>query len=510
MTFQYLMPKPEPVNRPAITPEQSSNGQTRSREIIVPAETNLPETVEEEYVAETDRFVFTFSNIGGAIKRIALKEYADKETKSPYVLMDIDDPRYFTGAFNLTGAAAALNAPYTRKIDGPRVIYTLPLGDIHITKIFTLHNYNDYIELRVIIRNASERQIRDDPRIVVGANIEKKDAMAQRYVAVSAKVSGKLIRDTRNATRAGDISWAALNNKYFCIAVRPYQLAGKAITESLKAGYIACAIESAPVNLYPGSETTQQFLYYIGPLDSKRIEEVDVTLKEVVNYGFFDKISKILLKILGFFHRILRSWGVAIIMLTVLVNFIMYPLTRKSYRSMRAMQELQPHIDKLRSMHKDNPQKLNKELMELYRQYKVNPLGGCLPIFLQMPIFISLYHALMRSIDLKGASFLWIKDLSKPDAVPLPFSLPVIGNSINVLPIFMMVAMIFQQKLSMSNRSSEMSEQQKQQQNMMLLMPIIFVAIFYSLPSGLVLYWVINTILMTAHQYTIKKSFATA
>ncbi len=510
MTFQFLMPKQEPVKRPVVTPDHSAAGQSNPREITVPLEAAVPVAAEEEYVSETDRFIFTFSNIGGAIKKIELKEYKDSKTEKPYVLLEINDPRYFVGAFNLAGAASTLKAPYTLKTDGSRVIYTLYDREIEIVKIFNLHNYNDYIDLHVVIRNVSQRQIRDDSRIVVGANIEKKDAMAQRYVSISAKASGKLIRDTRNATRAGDISWAALNNKYFCIVARPYQLAGKVITESLKAGYIAGTMESAPVNLYPGSETTQQFLYYIGPLDANRIGKVDSNLQEVVNYGFFDKISKVLLKILGFFHRLLRNWGVAIIMLTVLVNFIMYPLTRKSYRSMRAMQELQPHIDKLRGMHKDNPQKLNKELMGLYRQYNVNPLGGCLPIFLQMPIFISLYHALMRSINLKGASFLWIKDLSKPDAVPLPFSLPVIGNSINILPIFMMVAMIFQQKLSMSNRSSGMSEQQKQQQNMMMLMPVIFVAIFYSLPSGLVLYWVVNTILMTVHQYSIKKSFAAA
>ena len=124
----------------------------------------------------------------------------------------------------------------------------------------------------------------------------------------------------------------------------------------------------------------------------------------------------------------------------------------------------------------------------------------------QMPIFIALYHALARSIELKGANFLWIKDLSNPDAVKLPFSLPILGDSINILPILMMVAMIVQQRLSLPQGSSEVSAAQKQQQQMMLFMPVIFVVIFYTLPSGLVLYWLVNTILMMIHQHQIKRA----
>ena len=171
--------------------------------------------------------------------------------------------------------------------------------------------------------------------------------------------------------------------------------------------------------------------------------------------------------------------------------------------SMKQMQTLQPKIEELRNIYKDNPQKLNKEIMELYRQHKVNPLGGCLPIVLQMPIFFALYQALMRSVALKGAKFLWIKDLSAPDRLfILPTSLPILGNEINILPILMAVGMFIQQKISAGATSSASAEQQKL---MMALFPLLFGFIFYHMPSGLVLYWFINSTFMLFYQIRMMR-----
>ena len=172
--------------------------------------------------------------------------------------------------------------------------------------------------------------------------------------------------------------------------------------------------------------------------------------------------------------------------------------------AMKKMQAVQPHMEALRAEHKDNPQKLNKEMMGLYKKHGVNPMGGCLPMFLQMPVFFALYKALLRSIELRGSSFLWIKDLSMPDGVPLPFTLPLIGNSINVLPLMMMVAMVFQQKASSMNRAPQ-SDQARQQQQMMMFMPLMFGFILYNFPAGLVLYWLTNTILTTVEQRAVLK-----
>jgi len=174
---------------------------------------------------------------------------------------------------------------------------------------------------------------------------------------------------------------------------------------------------------------------------------------------------------------------------------------------LQKMQELHPQMEKLKIQLKDNPQKLNKEIMELYKKYNINPMSGCLPMLLQMPIFIALYQALMKSIELRGASFLWIKDLSSPEAIPLPISFPIIGNTINILPLIMIAAMVVQQKMSTKSMGSAVTDEQKQQQKMMLIiMPIMFGFIFYNMPSGLVLYWVVNTILTIVEQKAILKN----
>jgi len=176
----------------------------------------------------------------------------------------------------------------------------------------------------------------------------------------------------------------------------------------------------------------------------------------------------------------------------------------KQMRSMKQMQALQPHVEELKKNYKDNPQRLNKEIMALYSQHKVNPLSGCLPLLLQMPIFFALYQVLMRSVVLKGASFLWIKDLSEPDRLfILPLTLPVLGNEINILPIVMAIGMFIQQKISTFSAGGVSASQQK---IMLIVMPVMFGFIFYRMPAGLVLYWLVNSILMLIYQIRLNKS----
>jgi len=166
------------------------------------------------------------------------------------------------------------------------------------------------------------------------------------------------------------------------------------------------------------------------------------------------------------------------------------------------MQALQPKVEALRITYKDNPQKLNKEILELYREHKVNPLGGCLPLLLQMPVFFALYQVMIRCVALKGAKLLWIKDLSEPDKLfLLPTNLPVLGNEFNLLPLLMAALMFVQQKASLVSSGSTSEEQQK---IMMIVMPIMFGVIFYRMPSGLVLYWFVNSLLMLVYQLKVK------
>ena len=205
-------------------------------------------------------------------------------------------------------------------------------------------------------------------------------------------------------------------------------------------------------------------------------------------------------------HKIIPNWGVCIILISFIIYGAMYPLTMQGMASMKRMQAIQPIMTKLREQHKNNPQRLNKEIMELYKEHRVNPMGGCLPLVLQMPIFVSLYQVLWRSVAFKGANFLWIKDLSQPDRLfILPFSLPIMGNEVNVLPILMMGIMFAQQKLSAKNMVAMDPSQAAQQKMMTMIFPIFLGVIFYKFASGLSLYFTVFYLMSTLTQWKMSK-----
>jgi len=197
-------------------------------------------------------------------------------------------------------------------------------------------------------------------------------------------------------------------------------------------------------------------------------------------------ISRPLLVILKVFNRFLHNWGLAIILLTILIKILFYPLTHKSYKSMKQMQELQPLINKLRQKYKNDREALNREMMQLYRARKINPFGGCLPMLLQIPVFFGLYRVLLYSVELRNSPFfLWITDLSAKD--PL-----------YITPILMGASMFLQQKMTPTTADPA-------QAKLMMFMPIIFTVMFLNFPSGLVIYWLMNNILSIGQQYYINK-----
>ena len=300
-----------------------------------------------------------------------------------------------------------------------------------------------------------------------------------------------------------NIDWVALKNKYYVIIAKP-DFNAKGVFTKNSSGEPVAGFIAEEDKILPGETKSYGINFYIGPMEIKELEKMDPGFSKALNFGFLTSISLILLGILQFFYSILHNYGAAILLLTVCINLFLYPLTFKSMKSMRKLQELQPLMEKIRQENKDNPTKLNKEIMELYRRYNVNPMSGCLPMVLQMPIFIALYNTLSRSVELKNAGFLWIKDLSMPDAFfHLSSSIPFLGNAINLLPILMIGAMILQQKMSqMGSGNSVQTEQQRLIAN---IMPVMFGFIFYSLPSGLVLYWLTSTLVTSSMQFLMFK-----
>jgi YidC/Oxa1 family membrane protein insertase len=246
---------------------------------------------------------------------------------------------------------------------------------------------------------------------------------------------------------------------------------------------------------------------FLGPQKSSILQRYG--LQNIVDFGFFHFFAVIIARALFFLNSLFRNWGLSIIALSTLIYFILFPLTAKSTKSMRKMQEqmkyIQPKVNEIKEKYKDKPQKMNKEIMDLYKKNQVNPLGslgGCLPMLLQIPIFIALYQVLNRLVEIKGANFLWIKDLSQPDyLVRLPFSLPLLGDGIHLLPLIMVGIMVLQQKYATPQVQS--SEQQKM---MGVLFPVIFGFVFYSFPAGLVLYWLCNSTFTFLYQLKLTQT----
>jgi YidC/Oxa1 family membrane protein insertase len=334
-----------------------------------------------------------------------------------------------------------------------------------------------------------------------------------RYLGADAFIDGKAIRKrpSSKTMHEGELlqgapQWVATRGRYFSFLMKPGQEMQSAFVKSTSKNDLCSGMTSTPIGLLPQATEHHTFTVYAGPNDIDAMMEIDPTAKEVIHYGIFHGIGRLLFNGLQMFYGLTKNYGVAIVLLSLVISLIMLPLTRKSLHSMKEMQKIQPETELIRKQYSDNPQKMNKEIMELYKKHKINPIGGCLPMLLQIPIFFSLYQVLLRSVELKGAPFLWIKDLAEPDAAfALPAALrnlPFLGGHINILPILMAIAMAFQQKLSQGG-SKKMSEQQRL---MAGIMPIMFGLIFYNMPSGLVLYWFTNTLFMLLIQEVVLKS----
>ena len=429
-----------------------------------------------------------FDEKRAAIREIIFKQYNSSKF-SPYLGLGSDD-KY---SFKLISMS-----PDT-------VIFRSLDNNLEIVKRFIISKSNYGIDLEINVQSDASFPTTYKSSVILGAidfNLRTQEAKMEDFTVFSAD---KLMHpNPRKENVFKQLKFIGLRDKYFCIILGGLPLESTAFIKNLSPGNPSLSIENKDVIIEAKGKYKEKYRAYLGPQQVKAISLVNPDWSSIVHFGTFDFISQVLLQLLEFFHKIVHNWGWAIIILSIAVYLALFPLTLKQLRSMKEMQALQPRIEELRKLYKDNPQKLNKETMELYKEHKVNPLGGCLPLLLQMPIFFALYQALMRSVVLKGARFFWIRDLSEPDRLfTLPKSLPIIGNEINILPLLMMIGMFIQQKMSSVKSGGTSQEQQK---IMLIIFPLMFGFIFYKMPSGLVLYWFVNSMLMLANQLTLSKA----
>jgi len=343
-----------------------------------------------------------------------------------------------------------------------------------------------------------------------------------------AKLEKKSGSSAQHVNQSSGIAWAAVVNHYFIAVHQPDEgshirnVSSHLVTDSdiqdersdrWPAGSIpnekqrtaqlrtntGVIIQTQPM------ETGAKFSYrFIAePRDLKWLNPYGGGLSSLVEFGWFGVISKLVLKLLAFFAWMTHSYGLAILMVTVIVRLVLHPLTRKSQIGMIKMQKLQPQVKELQRKYANDRQKHTEEQMKLFKRYGVSPLGGCMPMLLQMPVFIALFRALRQAYVLRQTGFLYIDDLSLPDAAfTLPFYLPVLGNQINILPLLMVGLMLMQQRMM---HQPAATEQAAQQQKMMKWMPVFFGFIFYKMPSGLCLYWATSTAIGVGERMLVER-----
>ncbi|MDR1677981.1 MAG: membrane protein insertase YidC [Deltaproteobacteria bacterium] len=338
-----------------------------------------------------------------------------------------------------------------------------------------------------------------------------------RYDNVAGYLGGKLFTTSsgKAASKVQDLGtparpeWLGYMSQYFLTALildgnssgvqDPTVLRLQAASRSPQGVQLAA---SWPLQLNPGSAASYDFSVYYGPKENKSLDVAGFSLDQSIDLGWFGFLAKPLAYLLRMFYGIVGNYGLAIIIVTFLIKLALAPLTAKSYKSMKQMQKLQPRMQAVREKFKDDRESANKEMMQLYKTYKVNPLGGCLPMMLQIPFFIAFYRVLDYALELRGAPFmLWIQDLSAPDrlfdlGVTIPFLDPPTG--IPVMTILMAGSMIWQQKMTPTMGDP-------MQAKIMMLMPLFFSIILLNMPAGLVLYWLVNNILSIIQQKFINR-----
>jgi len=330
-------------------------------------------------------------------------------------------------------------------------------------------------------------------------------------VRVIRKNPGKVSEES--FVELGNTLWAGVKNRYFAAAIKPMSsgvvVAGR--VSAVGEHNVSAALGSRIITLPARTAQTDEFMFFVGP-NSPEVRAV-AEYQEFVGIHKMPSpavITKLFIGILHAFHSVAGNYGVAIIMLTILVRFALHPLTRKSQKSMAGMSKLGPKMKEIKAKYKDDRKRQQEEMMKLYREHGVNPMGGCLPIILQLPILIGLFGALRYSIELRHAPFLlWINDLSQPDALTmLPATLPFVGGMpLNVLPILLIVAMFLQQRLTPRTTGGDPQAEQTQKM-MMWMMPAMFGFLFYGMPSGLVLYFMTSTGLGALESHLIRRHIA--
>jgi YidC/Oxa1 family membrane protein insertase len=464
--------------------------------------------VEKEITVDTPIYKAVFTTRGGTLRSFQLKHFKNtlKNDSTNIELVNVRPATQLPLSLSFVDSSI-LAAPddfysvdrsaitLSQKDTQTRLTFSQSYpGSIRIEKIFTFSPNNYVIPMEVKVYNLSSASIQqnavlawthyDDPSI-------KKDSYSHDgpVFFMDKSVTFTKLADLKTDEHHGpDISWSAYESKYFIAAMIPQNPALTNLTLNRDGRDMVSVQMKGPKNLIPaGQSCFFSYTLYLGPKDFDIMKTLKVGLENAIDFGSWIKwLAMPLLIVLKFIYKFVGNYGIAIIILTILIKIIFWPLGNKSYKSMKEMQKLQPKMQELREKYKDDKQRLSQETMALYKTYKVNPLGGCLPILIQIPVFFGLYKVLLYAIELRHSPFFfWIQDLSAKD----PYY---------ITPIVMGATMFWQQKMTPTMGDP-------MQAKIMLFMPVVFTVMFLNFPSGLVIYWLFNNIISIGQQIYINK-----
>lgn len=498
--YQYLIPTEPPV----IKEKPASISGAREKETVPATVQSAPEEQKAEgavqalpardIVVETDTARVVLTTKGASVKSWALKRYKDKATGGSPVelvpqkteqlgLVSMENGNWVPDTLSYTSDKESLKGPGNVSFTAVR-----PDG-IKITKTFTFIEGSYKAKVGVTYENTSAAVITEKPSLSISmlSRAEDRGILYHELTYLSGKDLKRTYADKIKDEKVGSgkMEWAFLGDKYFITALIPSKEAevySKKVSDELYDAYLV----SQPLQVKPGETRGEEFEIYFGPKEIDILKEAGHKLERTIDLGFFDLVAYPLLLSFKWMYKVIPNYGWVVILLTVIIKVVFWPLSQKSYKSMKDMQKIAPLMEQLREKYKDDKERLNREVIELYRRHKVNPLGGCLPMILQIPVFFALYAVLNGAVELRHAHFiLWITDLSARD----PYY---------VTPILMGGTMFIQQRMTPSSADPA-------QQKVMMIMPIIFTFMFLNFSSGLVLYWLVNNVLSIGQQHYVNK-----
>ena len=510
--------------QPAGMPQATDAGRGATAAQAIPEQTAQDEV---EIPVVTDKYQVKLSNHGARItslKYLYAKDrkidlVASKNNLKKYgfdATSGIDFNIYQTDSEFQNGGALDSVLWSHEKISENRhrftaVVRTFQGSPMVFERVYTFHKDKYYFELQQTVRNTGKApvQLQNNQLITTTGDFLGPDMdLANSYNRVESAYflddslergsqgGGMFSKAQDNVRENGQVKWVGMMSRYFLMLMVPQGFTGTGIIHEGRVHHgnrIGMIVPAEP--LLPGKAVEKSFKVYVGEKDKAKLIAVDPILRSAADVNaFIEPIRDFLVWCLMKINLLFGNFGWSLIIFSIITKIILMPLTIKSTESMKRMQELSPKIKEIQAKYKDKPEVMNKKVMEMYKKEKVNPLSGCLPLLLQMPFFFALYSALINSIDLWQAPFIfWITDLSMPDTVAT-----ISGFNINILPVLMTATTYFQQKMTPGSDSS-------QQQMMMKIMPFIFLFIFWNMPSGLVLYWIMQNILQILHQLYINR-----